>query len=54
MLCQSDNTFVVLVKIYTWSLIKDLMTTCDMMCQSNSNLVFSKKNSAHMSAFLYY
>ena len=30
MLCQSDNTFV-LVKIYTWSLINDLMTTCDML-----------------------
>ena len=34
MLCQSDNTFV-LVKIYTWSLINDLMTTCDMLKAHN-------------------
>ena len=34
MLCQSDNTFV-LVKIYTWSLIDDLMTTCDMLKAHN-------------------
>ena len=51
MLCQSDNTFV-LVKIYTWSLINDLMTTCDMLCQPNSNFVLVKI--VRMSAFLCY
>ena len=50
MLCQSDNTFA-LVKIYTWSLINDLMTTIDMLCQSNSNFVLVK-NSAHVSIFI--